>query len=321
MKSDTKKSPFFSIINTMMILGLIILVAGTYYYIVKKESINDLIAIVQTGQQDSGTRVTSDKNQDAGTITSQQNQSKETLASEEQSQSSTTSQLSNNQETLNSQLTSTADKKHQQTKAHESASIRAQSLLNQSDPIALNSVKQVSPNPINIALLIPQDMIRNFVVFIDNLSRGDIIAYFSPVIRPKQAFNIINVNNKIYLDKKSYQRYDIYANLIDSIDIDEALAQYRILKPFIDEAYHEIGYTDKGFLNKLNQSIDLIVDAPIINYQIELVAPSAMYQFADPQLESLNDVQKLLIRMGPNNTFKIQEKLKQIQQGLQTLAL
>ena len=44
-----------------------------------------------------------------------------------------------------------------------------------------------------------------------------------------------------------------------------------------------------------------------------------MYKFADPQLEELNDIQKQLIRMGPNNTFKIQEKLKQFQRHLQTL--
>lgn len=280
MKSKIKKSQGFSITNTLIILGLIILVAGTYYYMSKKSHLNDSIIVAQPEQ---------------APVTLQQDP--------------------------------IADKQTQLLQQQEATSSPEAELtpplppLNDSDPMALNAMEQVSSHSTDIPLIIQQDMLRNFVVFIDNLSKGDIIAYFAPVTKPKQSFSVISSKQKIYLNIKSYQRYDVYADLINSIDIETALAQYRNLQPLIDEAYHEIGYADKGFLNKLNQSIDLITNAPIINYPIELVSPSVMYKFADPQLESLNDVEKLLIRMGPNNTFKIQEKLKQLQHGLQTLSL
>jgi len=278
MKSSIKKSQGFSIINTLIILGLMILVAGTYYYISKKSSFNNSDTIIQVEQP-----------QDSAITTPQQ----PLIANEQIQQTEETS-------ALDAELTPPLPP------------------LNDSDPIALEAIEQLSPSAMDTSLLIPQEMIRNFVVFIDNLSKGDIVSYFAPVVRPKQSFSVTRSAQKIYLNTKSYQRYDVYADLIDSIDISTALTQYRSLKPLIDEAYQEIGYSDKGFLNKLNQSIDLIVDTPIINYPIELIDPSVMYKFADPQLEGLNDLQKLLIRMGPNNTFKIQKKLKQLQQSLQT---
>jgi hypothetical protein len=282
MKSKIKKSQGFSITNTLIILGLIILVAGTYYYISKKNNLNDLGAIIQT--EEPQVPNTQEQKPDA------------------------------NEQNPNAQQS-------EATNSQKSELITPLPSLNDSDPIALDAIEQVSFYSADTSLLIQQEMIRNFVVFIDNLSKGDIIAYFSPVNSPKKSFSVIRSEQKIYLNTESYLRYDVYADLIDSIDIETTLEQYRHLKPLINEAYREIGYADEGFLNKLNQSIDLITNAPIINYSIELIAPSVMYKFADPQLESLNDVEKLLIRMGPSNTFKIQKKLKQLQLSLQTLLL
>ncbi|WP_435235211.1 DUF3014 domain-containing protein [Psychromonas sp. PT13] len=287
MKSNIKKSRGFSITNTIIILGLIILVAGTYYYISKKNSLNDPITILQPKQE-------AESNPAAIppapiTVTPQQDQDTE------------------------------QPQEPEKTITAEPVSETPLPALDDSDAMVLNAVEQVSTLQNETAVLIPEEMVRNFVVFIDNLSKGDIITYFAPVISPKQPFSVTRTGQKIFLNTESYQRYDVYANLVDSIDIETALAQYQNLKPLIDEAYAEIGYSDGNFLNKLDNAIDLIINTPILDYPIELVSPSVMYKFADPQLEGLNDIQKQLIRMGPNNTFKIQEKLKQLQQRLQTL--
>ena len=60
-----------------------------------------------------------------------------------------------------------------------------------------------------------------------------------------------------------------------------------------------------------------MLNAPIIREPIALVAPSAMYKFADPELEALPDAQKLIMRMGPDNILKLKTKLQQIQSALQ----
>jgi len=189
--------------------------------------------------------------------------------------------------------------------------------LDNSDSLALTSAQQLSSLPSYQSLLIPQDIIRNFVVFIDNFARGELLANFSPLIKPSERFTVLKVEKQMYLNPESYQRYDRYADIIAAIDVDFAIRQYRTLKPLFSQAYQEIGYSELSFTDTLDDAIDEVLSTPIIKEPIALVAPSAMYKFADPQLEALSDTQKLIIRMGPDNILKLKDKLQQIQQALQ----
>ena len=190
-------------------------------------------------------------------------------------------------------------------------------LLNESDALALASAQQLSTLPEYTSLLSKQEMIRNFVVFIDNFSRGELVLKFSPLTKPDEPFSIVKVEQKMYLNTESYNRYNIYAEIINSIDIESAVSQYRTLKPLFDEAYQELGYPEAEFTDRLNDAIELILATPVISEPIALVAPSAMYKFADPELEALPDAQKLLMRMGPDNILILKAKLQLFQQALQ----
>ena len=190
-------------------------------------------------------------------------------------------------------------------------------LLNDSDAMVLASAQQLSTLPEYRSLLNKQEMIRNFVVFIDNFSRGKLVSKFSPLTKPDEPFSIMKGERKMYLNTESYNRYNIYADIINSINIEYAISQYRLLKPLFDESYQELGYPEEEFTDRLNEAIELVLDTPVIRKPIALVAPSAMYKFADPELEALPDAQKLIMRMGPDNILKLQAKLQQIQQALQ----
>ncbi len=190
-------------------------------------------------------------------------------------------------------------------------------LLNDSDTRVLASLQQLTELNEYRSLLNQEEMIRNFVVFIDNFSRGELLTRFSPLIKPGEPFSSVKVGQKMYLNPDSYQRYNIYADIIDSIDIDAAISQYRTLQPLFDEAYREIASPQGVFSDSLKEALALALDAPVIVEPIALIAPSAMYKFADPKLEALPAAQKLLIRMGPENTLKLKTKLQQIQQALQ----
>ena len=214
MKSKIKRSQGFSITNTMIILGLIVLVAGTYYYISKKNSFNEPVAIFQPEQENNPITITTEP----AVINTQQPQVIE------------------------------KEKKLEET-ITKPVPVTPLPALNNSDAMVLHAIEQVSTFQNETAVLIPEEMVRNFVVFIDNLSKGDIVTYFAPVVSPKQPFTVAHSGQKIFLNTESYQRYDVYGNLIESIDIEAALSQYRNLKPLIDEAYSEIGYSDGGFLN------------------------------------------------------------------------
>jgi len=126
---------------------------------------------------------------------------------------------------------------------------------------------------------------------------------------------------EIYLNQQGYTRYDLYVDIINSIDIEFATNQYMTLKPLFNSAYQELGYPNGSFEDTLYQAIEVLLAAPVIRDPIRLVAPSAMYKFADPSLERLPAAHKLMIRMGPDNQVKLQPKLQQIQLALENIAL
>ena len=188
--------------------------------------------------------------------------------------------------------------------------------LADSDELALASAKKLSWLPNYPAMLRTTDIIVNFVAFIDNLASNELVAKFSPLKQPAEKFSVIELGDKIYLNPESYNRYNIYVDVINSVNVEFAIELYQKLNPLFEQAYQELGYPEGAFDSALTQAIDSALDAPIIRDQIELVAPSAMYKFADPDLEQLPSAQKLMIRMGADNMIKLRPKLQQIQSAL-----
>lgn len=190
-------------------------------------------------------------------------------------------------------------------------------VLNESDPFILALV--LSDSPDYARLLIQTDIIRSFVVFTDNFSRGELVTKFSPLKKPDEYFSVLEKDKKIHLNEESYHRYDRYVNIIDAMDMDFVSREYLRLKALFDQAYQEIGYPKNSFDSALYNAIEVAVNTPVIRQPITLVAPSAMYKFADPQLEALPDAQKLMLRMGPDNIVKLRTKLQQFQITLKNL--
>jgi len=182
--------------------------------------------------------------------------------------------------------------------------------IDESDPVVLTAIQKFSEEPLIANNLLKIDLLRSTIVFIDNFSRGDFIASFSPLIAPKERFQIKKSGDKVYVSVLNYHRYDIYTQYIDTIDSKKLVQTYRSLKPLIDQSYAEISLPGADFDDVLNDAIDMALSVPVINGPITLKSPSVMYLFSNPELEKLNDAQKLLLRIGGTNLEKLQNKLK-----------
>jgi hypothetical protein len=101
-----------------------------------------------------------------------------------------------------------------------------------------------------------------------------------------------------------------------SLDTDAAYALYRLLSPLFQQAYAEIGFRDRSFDDTLRSAISNVLRAEEIEGPFQLVKPSVMYLYADASIENLQEVHKLLIRMGPENTAKIKAKLQDFSERL-----
>ncbi|WP_435275527.1 DUF3014 domain-containing protein [Psychrobium sp. nBUS_13] len=191
--------------------------------------------------------------------------------------------------------------------------------LDESDTLAIDKAKELSWLPTATNHLNNKDIVRNFVTFVDNASRGDLAAKFSPILSPSAKFSINEIEQEMYIDPESYERYTPYVDTINSLNVDMAIDALVFMAPLLDEAYMELGYEQGAFVGTLDLALGEMLQAPVIRNPIKVIAPSAMYKYADPQLEGLSDIQKLMLRMGPDNITKLRPKLQQIQGALEQL--
>ena len=162
---------------------------------------------------------------------------------------------------------------------------------------------------VRLNLLEKEQFLRKLVLQVDNASKGQLVYQHSPIKGPKTYFDVDEEADQLLVDQDSYQRYNPYGDLALSVDTSLLVAFYRFYEPLLDEAYAELGYPEGTFRRALIQAIDQALATPVIAGEIELQQPEANYIYADENLESLNMVQKQLLRMGPENIQKIQSAL------------
>ncbi len=174
-----------------------------------------------------------------------------------------------------------------------------------------------------LKLVIDEDMIRRFVVFTDNFSQGLIAYEHSPVVPPQTTFSAIDTkkynaaNEEVWQwDEKSTRRFSLYVDLLRSFDSESLVKWYVELKPLIDQAYSELGYPDDDFTATLQSAINRVLDMEIPKQPVEIIRPSVMYRFKDPELEGLDDADKLLLRLGKENLLVIKSVLLEISEKI-----
>jgi hypothetical protein len=73
-----------------------------------------------------------------------------------------------------------------------------------------------------------------------------------------------------------------------------------------------LGYPHQDFQDTLIRAIKELLGTPIVEGDIALKEGVISYYMVDEDLEGLSDAQKHLLRMGPQNTRKIQNKLREM---------
>lgn len=173
-----------------------------------------------------------------------------------------------------------------------------------------------------LSLLITEDIIRRFVVFTDNFAQGLLAYEHSVFIQPKVKFSVdeqsLNVDgepNVWQWDSETSKRFDLYVDLLRSVDSTILVNWYVDIKPLIDEAYLELGYED-DFTYTLQDAITRVLDMELPKSTMDVTRTSVMYKFQDAQLEALDDSDKLMLRIGKENLLIIKSVLLEINEKL-----
>jgi len=172
-----------------------------------------------------------------------------------------------------------------------------------------------------LTLIINDDMIRRFVVFTDNFSQGLLAYEHSPFVQPNAKFSVDEQTlsgtegNVWQWDGATSKRFDLYVDLLRSVDSTTLVNCYIEAKPLIDEAYSELGY-EEDFTYTLQDAITRVLDMELPKSSMALTRTSVMYKYQDPELESLADSDKLLLRIGKENLLIIKSVLLEINEKL-----
>src|SRR5262249_54583710 len=119
--------------------------------------------------------------------------------------------------------------------------------LADSDPIVRDLVRKLTTHPRLTAWLATQGLIRNFTVVVTNIAGGQKFAMLLGPLRPTAPFRVVDRDNTISVDPRSYERYTTLADGVSAIDPQGAARLYATLKPRIEEAYRELGEPEPSF--------------------------------------------------------------------------
>lgn len=197
--------------------------------------------------------------------------------------------------------------------------------LNQSDLSVLAALKALNINGL-VEMIIPQDILRKFVRAVDVLEEGKVVHDYRPIASPQGAFSADSFNVKVSggelgeqqeveqfrLSPKNYLRYTLYVQVLSGLESDAAVTLYKRYYPLLNRAHQELGSGKGNFHSVLIRAIDKVLSAAEAGGDILLIHPKVYYEFADPALEKLPDVDKLMLRMGPDNAEKVKASLRNL---------
>ena len=187
--------------------------------------------------------------------------------------------------------------------------------LDASDTFVRAAAGKISRHPSFAQWLAQEDLIRLFVVSVDNIAEGLTPSGHLPFLRPRAKFRVSGSGPDLRVDPSGYRRYDRIAEVVSSLDAEGCAELYFRMKPLIQRSYHQLGYPGLDFDDRLGQAIAELLAVPAAPEAPALVEEVLRYEFADPELEALSDAQKHLLRMGPQNVRRIQHKLRELAQA------
>lgn len=193
-------------------------------------------------------------------------------------------------------------------------------LLEGSDPELYRELAGTVRDPQAVGLnglLVPKDRIRRFVTTVKNLGDKKVPRRHLPVVSAAGNFQVEReVDGSLVVDKANFRRYKPYVELLEAVDAAKLAAAYRHLAPLFDQAYRDLGFPKANFKSPLLAAIDHVLSAPARKGDLVLKRQSANYVFADPEIEALPEIDKLMLRMGPDNAARVKARLRALRAEL-----
>lgn len=182
--------------------------------------------------------------------------------------------------------------------------------LKQSDPALLEALTGAF-GPVD-KLFRVDDIVRNVVATIDNLPREEYSSRLNPARPIPGAFATVGRDEELAIAPSNAARYAPWVAFAESLEPATLVALYVRFYPLFQQAYVELGYPQGYFNDRLVEVIDHLLAAPELPEGAKLVVPRVLYEYAEPDLETLSSGHKAMMRTGNANAARLKARLRQI---------
>ncbi len=190
--------------------------------------------------------------------------------------------------------------------------------LEDSDAFIRGRAAALSSDPAFAAWLKTDDLLPRFAAAVNMIARGKVPKDALSFLAPRKKFAVRRDGESFFLDPRGYARYDAAADALASVDAAGAAALFLKYRPLCQEAYAGLGERMADVADGISAAVRELQTAPVVEGRVPLKEKGLVYAFADDSLERLSPAQKQLVRMGPKNQRKIQDKLGELLRALGT---
>ncbi len=184
--------------------------------------------------------------------------------------------------------------------------------LSDSDPIVQSWVVGQAGQEFFEALSWNPSLVQRLVATIDALPSAQLPPVLWPANPPGGNFLVVDGPEGQLISPLNNARYAPYIRIIGAIDPEALVQAYRGLEPLFQEAYQELGRGDLAFNDRLIEVLEHLMQTPRPGGEPVVLPSEAIFIFADIELESLSGGQKLLLRLGSDQSSIVRDKIEEL---------
>lgn len=197
--------------------------------------------------------------------------------------------------------------------------------LSDSDTMVKTLASELSPEGTLLALLVPDSILLKVVRMIIALDEHSVVKDYRPLTSPEHGLIVQPINEepdpdlgpRYRLDPRNYARYTAHVDLLAKLDMTRMAQLYHDLYPLLEQAYQQYGVDRGSFYDVTLRALDHVLEVPIRDESPILIQPKVFFEYQDPVVEKRTSIDKLLMRMGPENTQRVQAQLRTLKLELQ----
>ena len=147
-----------------------------------------------------------------------------------------------------------------------------------------------------------------------NLSVGTLPRRQLAFLAPVEPFKVVKEGERFFVDPAGYERFAPLMDALEQVPPQELAGVLRRYEPLLDEALGQLGERN-GVEQFVARASDAILARRPVSGRVELVRPNVLFQFADPALEEASELDKQLLRVGPDNLERLQRYVRRVREA------